>query len=311
MAKKSTKTIFLRAFEIANPDPTRKSTNLIKHMTERLKNSHVSDRKMLINSLDESAESDVIPDFSFKGKIIKGAIMRIIPKEEVPSIPDNLLSKEKFSVEELGQIESKSSVIYKSHYYFAASDTHIVTNLLRTTTIRGFQTYLNWLLEEQRDNFLYELTPAIKVDEQIHLSDVNKISITDQDRSKKTNKGAKESVSQQKKALRNLVWEEIKKMITDSKDLDAIKNKQIISAELLIKFAKPKDMSDSDYKKALGAIIKPMSDTDNTTFHTRSGKVRSASDLIKMKPVDIDLTESGKPSEQQIYQEMEKYLSEL
>lgn len=311
MSKKNIKTITLRAFEIANPDPTRKTSNLIKHMNDRLNESHVNDRKMLISSLDKSGEADVIPDFNIDKKYIKGAMMRIVPKDDIHTIPDTLLSKNKFSIEELNQIDTKNSIMYKSHFYFAASNTHVVTNLSRTTTIRSFQAYINWLLESQREDFLYEFTPAVRTDDQIQLSEIQKISITDPDKSKNKNIGDKENVSKKNLILNNFAIDYLTNIFSDSKDLEGIKKKQIVNAELLITFVKPKEMDESDYKNAIGALLKPMSDIDNTTFHTKTGKIRKASDLLKFKQVEINLTESGRLSEQEVYQAMEKYLKEL
>lgn len=309
-SKPKTKKITLRAFDIENPIATLAHSPLIEHLTKRLENSHVQDRQMVINVNDENKESDVIPHFTLTPKIIKGTMMRIAPKENTPAISEELFAQEKFSVAELSNIETKDSVIYKSHYYFAASNTHIVTNLSRTTSITSLQTYLNWLLEDHRDDFLYIFNPTLN-GEDIKLSDITKISVIDTER-KKEKEVQQETVAKQKHKLSSLALEALKGFFSDGKDLKDIKDNKIISAELLITFNQPKGMSDVDYQKALGAIIKPMSDIDNTTFHTKSsGKGNKASDFLKMKLIDVELTDSGKPSENQIYQAMEQFLKEL
>ncbi|MDX7988927.1 hypothetical protein FE392_16620 [Xenorhabdus sp. 12] len=91
-----------------------------------------------------------------------------------------------------------------------------------------------------------------------------------------------------------------------------IQDSQLISAELLIKFKKPRKMTQDEYANILGAYLKPVSDLDNISFKRADGKTEvKGKDLLRIKPVDIEVTETGKLVEQQVFQEMNKFLIEL
>ncbi|MDF7667978.1 hypothetical protein PT273_09010 [Orbaceae bacterium ESL0727] len=71
-------------------------------------------------------------------------------------------------------------------------------------------------------------------------------------------------------------------------------------------------MSEDEYKKILGAYLKPVADLDNISFRPTNGKsIIKGKDLLKTKIVDIDVTKTGKISEPALLQEMSKFLIEL
>ncbi len=87
---------------------------------------------------------------------------------------------------------------------------------------------------------------------------------------------------------------------------------QIVSAELLIKFSKPRSMDEDSYAKLLGATLKPVSDLDNIVFKRSDGRSEiKGKDLLKIKNVTIEVTDSGKLVEQEVFQEMSRYLKEI
>ena len=98
------------------------------------------------------------------------------------------------------------------------------------------------------------------------------------------------------------------------KEVETLKNielEKFVSAELLIKFSKPKDITKEEYQKFLGAYLKPISDTENVIFVPKKGSPIKSSEILEVKTVKIDLTESNKISEPNLFQEIEKYLIEL
>ncbi|HEF0030338.1 TPA: hypothetical protein R8G57_004938, partial [Citrobacter freundii] len=71
-------------------------------------------------------------------------------------------------------------------------------------------------------------------------------------------------------------------------------------------------MTDDEYERALGAYLKPVSDLDNVSFKRKDNKTEiKGKDLLLTKAVDIETTQSGKLVEQQLLQEMSKFLVEL
>ncbi|MBW9849325.1 hypothetical protein FJD06_26115, partial [Escherichia coli] len=83
----------------------------------------------------------------------------------------------------------------------------------------------------------------------------------------------------------------------------------IVSAELLIKFRKPRSMDEDSYAKLLGATLKPVSYLDNIVFKRSDGRSElKGKDLLKIKNVTIEVTDSVKLVEQEVFQEISRYL---
>ncbi len=100
--------------------------------------------------------------------------------------------------------------------------------------------------------------------------------------------------------------------MSDSEQLNDMMLSQMISAELLIKFKKPRRMTDDEYSRALGAYLKPVSDLDNVSFKRKDNKTEvKGKDLLLTKSVSIETTQSGKLVEHHLLQEMSKFLLEL
>ncbi|HCB1743971.1 TPA: hypothetical protein MYQ04_005371, partial [Citrobacter braakii] len=107
--------------------------------------------------------------------------------------------------------------------------------------------------------------------------------------------------SQTSISLSKKVLDIIKNSMSDTDQLNDIALSQMISAELLIKFKKPRKMTDDEYERALGAYLKPVSDLDNVSFKRKDNKTEiKGKDLLLTKAVDIETTQSGKLVEQQL-----------
>lgn len=80
----------------------------------------------------------------------------------------------------------------------------------------------------------------------------------------------------------------------------------------MVKFKKPRGMAQQDYEKILGATLKPVSDIENVQFKTKDKKrIVKGKDLLKMKKVEIEKTNSGYLIEEQLIQAMAHYLQEI
>ncbi|RTZ46210.1 hypothetical protein EJ377_17405 [Chryseobacterium arthrosphaerae] len=105
--------------------------------------------------------------------------MRIKPKGDVPNIPDSLFNDNKFLISELDELDIDATLVYKDHYYFLMNNEYLVTNLPRNITVSRLQTYINHLLEDERDETVYEFTPLVKETPQYSLSDLKTIKVQD------------------------------------------------------------------------------------------------------------------------------------
>jgi hypothetical protein len=294
----------LRAFRIENNEITQSNSGLLSNLANKLNGSKAENRRMQLNAEDIKREEDLISDFNVNEQnFVSGVILRITHAEDVPNIPDEFLQHEKISINELDTIEAGTSIIYKDHYYFLLNNDFIVTNLQANLPIKRLQVYLNWLLEKERGTALYEFTPMVVPQKETKLSDINKITV--KDTTVNTNK---QDTGHKKFALS---LDLLTDLIKDVSSLDQIIENNIVSAELLIKFTKPRKMSEEDYQNIMGAYMKPISETDDISFSTKKHGTIKGSDILKTKIVDIELTETNKINEPQLYQEMEKFLNEL
>ncbi|EOZ1390932.1 hypothetical protein NVR46_20690 [Enterobacter hormaechei] len=316
------KLVTLRAFEIKNSSLSKASSDakvtLVKKLIEI---KQAKDRCMLLNPDDKNQERDVISYFkeSLQSGSIFCTMLRITSDKDVQHITDTLFEKEVFSLDDIETSRIDASAICKSHYYFSMNDNFLVTNLPLNKTIIRLQTYLSWFL----NNDLLEFTPLISAKDQTRLSDLKAIIVKDPEpisaptsTALTVSPGNSTSVtsteSQKSIKLSQKVFDILKRSMSDTAQLDELALSQMISAELLIKFKKPRKMSEEEYKRALGAYLKPVSDLDNVSFKRKDNKTEvKGKDLLLTKAVSVETTQTGKLVEQQLLQEMSKFLVEL
>lgn len=309
------KNIKLRAFSLVNTDLKHNETNLLSLLCCKLKDSVMNDRRMLISPDDSQREEDLIANFDLRMKrneciMIVGTMLRIASVDGTPNITDDILNKEKVDIETLESIKSDSKVIYKSHYYFAVNNEYLVVSLPSNRTINAYQTYINEYLKDVREDVLYEFTPLLTKTEKVKFDDVKSIKIGSKDYPIGVNSNKVMDTSPVcVKKIKNIARDILKDLIQENKDLKQILDEEIVSAELVLKISKRKNKA-KEQEKALSAFLKPISDTDGIEVTTKNGKV-TATNILKTKLVSIDLTESKHISEAQLFQEMEKFLSEL
>lgn len=309
------KNIILRAFFLVNTDLKHNETNLLSLLSFKLKDSVMNDRRMLINPNDPQREEDLIANFDLRMKrnvcvMVVGTMLRIASVDDIPNITDDILNKEKVDIETLESIKSDSKVIYKSHYYFAVNNEYLVVSLPSNRTINAYQTYLNEYLKDVREDILYEFTPLLTKSQKVKFDDVKSIKIGSKDYPIGSNSNKETDTSPLLvKKIKNVARGVLKELMEENKDLKQILDEEIVSAELVLKISKKKNKA-KETEKALSSFLKPISDTDGIELITKNGKV-TAADIFKTKLVSIELTESKHISELQLFQEMEKFLSEL
>lgn len=309
------KNIKLRAFSLKNIDLKHNETNLLPLLCGKLTDSVMNDRRLLINPDDPQREEDLIANFDLHMKgneciMVAGTMLRIASVDDTPNITDDILNKEKVDIETLESIKSDSKVIYKSHYYFAVNNEHLVVSLPSNRPISAYQTYINEYLKDVREDILYEFTPLLTKSEKVRFDDVKSIKIGSKDYPICGNSHLETDTSPfWVKKVKNVARNVLKELMEESKDLKQILDEEIVSAELVLKISKKKNKA-KENEKALSAFLKPVSDTDGIELITKNGKV-AADNILKTKSVSIELTESKHISEAQLFQEMEKFLNEL
>lgn len=311
----NTKNVRLRAFSLVNTNLKHNETNLLSLLCNKLKTSVMNDRRMLISPDDPQHEEDLIANFDLRIKgnecvMVAGTMLRIASVDAIPNITDEILNKVKVDIETLESIKSDSKVIYKSHYYFAINNQFLVVSLPSNRSINAYQTYINEYLKDVREDRLYEFTPILTKSEKVRFDDVKSIKIGNKDYpiGSVSNKESDNNPVFIKR-IANVAKEVLKSMMEESKDLKQILEEEIVSAELVLKISKKKNKA-KETAKALSAFLKPISETDGIELTTKEGKI-SATNILRTKIVSVEQTESKHISEAQLFQEMEKFLSEL
>lgn len=310
------KVVTLRAFDIKNTSLSKASSEAKSTLIAKLNEiKQAKDRCMILNPEDQNQERDVLSYYkeSPQSGTVFCTMLRITSDKDVQHITETLFEKEVFSMDDIETAHIDASAICKSHYYFSMSDNYLVTNLPLNKTVVRLQTYLSWFTS----NELLEFTPLISAKGQTRLSDLKAIVVKDPEplQVPAASDGNGKSVTtegQKSIKLTEKVLSIIKSSMSDTAQLNDIALSQMISAELLIKFKKPRKMTEEEYKKALGAYLKPVSDLDNVSFKRKDNKTEiKGKDLLLTKAVSIETTQSGKLVEHQLLQEMSKFLVEL
>ena len=223
-------------------------------------------------------------------------------------VPDNLVEQPAFSISDLPK-EPNERNIYKKHYYFCLNNQRLAVTLPANATIKGLQTYMNWLLDTASAPF--SITPLCKSTPNVNLSEIKSITFADDCSIKYLEKEYTQNVEGKiGNRLIDLAVSQIKILLNDTKNLSEEEFKQIVSAQLLLKLRKPAGMTEEDYQKRYGAMLKPIADMSNVSYRTKKGQTVKAEEITVTKTVSIELTDKGFLADEQLRQEMIAFLNE-
>lgn len=297
----------MQAYDIENEEIGKAYSDLQEQLRMKLSAGEIADtRRMKLNV--DSPEEDLLSDFALARHYIFGVMWRISPAKEVPSIPEGLFKNQTIQIDDIQDKEKNVSLVCKDHYYFSLNNYFLVTNLPKSR-IKSLQTYLNWLLEAIRGDKLYKLTPKVKAPDNMRLSEIRNIVFTDPAKKAKGKKEKPKEVNAFK--VFKFAEDFLKNIVEEIPDLQEMLDKKILSAQLLVKFTKPRKMEEEDYEKLLGAYMKPIGDDDGVTFNLKSGKKITGSNILRVKDVEIEMIDDVRISEPALVQEMEDFLREL
>ena len=298
----STKRITFRYFDVEYKGLT-SSSSLVARLSGKLTSS-AKDRMMPLNK-QESSESDLISDFSIGGKnrFIMGTMLRIVQSSEAPIITDDMLKQESFKVSSINSEATEREKTCLDFFYFCMSDEHIVVTLKSNKSINRLETYVNWILDTSESGEHVSFNPEIDVDS-LSAADIKKITVGSSfDFSVKDGSpGVKGEVVKTK--LLDVTSEVFNTIFLETASLDDLMNANICSANLIIKFTKPRGMDEDEYKrKTAGAILKPLENPNNITFQGKEKRIKGSS-VLKTEEVEVECLENGAVSEQEVYQKM-------
>jgi|WetSurMetagenome_2_1015567.scaffolds.fasta_scaffold44627_4 hypothetical protein len=312
------KPIKLLAFKVENPELGKSHSDIVDNLSNVLNDSKLNDRIMQLNIDDPQKEEDLISNYDIRSsKFIFLTLLRIASAEGMPNITDNLLEKNKITITDLDQISIPGATkIYRGHHYYATDGYHIVTNMPINRKITTFQTYINWILKDTREDNLYEFTPLTIEPPETKFSEVKSINVSGTSlplttEEMKTNENVTKRFHLNEVA-KKYAKAFVEKYVKDTKGVKDILKNNIVSADLLIKFAKKKNITKEDYQRCMGAILKPLEIGDeNVSFVTKAGQRIKVHNFMRQKVVEIETTDSKNISEPQLSEEMERFLKEL
>jgi len=302
MANKRPKDVRLRAFSIKSTDISINSRDILDRLKQKLNNSKAKDRQMVLSSEDPNGELDLLSNFSLSESLVSGTILRIIPSGSDDRISDDLLEAEKFSLDDIKREKNGNSSLYRKHISICLDGDHLVTDLRYPSTIKGIETYINWLL----DTYIFELSPVVAPPTNMKLSEIRDITFAN----------LQETISVTAQKAYSLfsieaIQDAMKYLFIESANIDDIEIDQIMSAKLILQLKKPKSMSDEEYQRKYSALLRPIADLENISLQDKNGKKISSKKLLKEKNMSIEVTESGFLSENQMILEMERFLHEI
>lgn len=301
----------LRAFKIENTSITTGSAGVLEMLNTKLKQVPTAqDRRMKLNKQDSDEDLLAFFEWTSGGGVFFGMMMRIIPAEQGGVLSEDFFQKEFIQISDLTEGEENASQ-YKDHYYFALTDSYLVTDLSGTTTIERLQTYLNWLLEDVRKETLISLTPVMTLPPSVQAKDIKSVEFGGVETSSviaPNESNAQFSLNADLEKITGAVWN---CLFGDSTTWDKIKEDQLVSAKLVVKIkSKPKSMAKDEYQRVMGAIAKNVAGDSGFAIHTKNGTY--SGDEIKLtKVVEVETTSKNRVSEVQLKQKMERFLQEI
>lgn len=298
------KTITLRFFDVEYTAGLTSTDTLVSRVLTKL-SSKASQRLMDINK-QESNKQDLISDFLNvnNGQMVAGTSIRITKSKDVPIITDDMLKQNQFKVSSINKNAKDDEKTCLDYFYFCLSNNKLIVTLEQRSGISRFETYLNWLLSTKDTGEIINITPTVNADE-ISVSDLKRITIGNSYNISVDNPGGdnKESIGSKMVTLSNDI---LKKLFSDTASFSDLMGAKICSADLVIKFSKPRGMGEEEYKKkTAGAILKPLEDYDNVRFKTNGGKKLLGSQVLKIEQVEVEEVD-GAVNEQEVYHKIIK-----
>ena len=304
MADFKPKNIVLHAYDVENVDLNSDIPDIFDVLLRRLnRDESANDRRMKLNSV--SSEEDVISDFSIKENSIFCVMMRISPTEEVATIPDSFF---KGKTVQLGSSQSNSepTVTVLNTVYFLVGKKYIVSSI-PPSQIKRLQVYLSYLLSFEGKERNYTFAPTIVVPDDIKLNEMKEFIIGEQCHVPTAISGGGNTDFR----VINVAVEFLKGLANITPDIDTLLKNNILNARLLISFTKPRKMTEDDYKKVLGAYIKPISDIEDVKIKLKNKKTLKGKDVLRTKSVSIERLDQIRLNERNLEYEMKEFLREI
>lgn len=300
-----TKSIKFRAFKVKNDNPANAYSNMLEKIIEKLHDSTVEKRMMEVSANEDDKKTyDLISEYIPNGDDLWMGIMRISPKKEMPTLPENFMTQTSISFDQLRQAsEQDNGIICTDFYYVYIHQGIIITNLRTNVNIRRFNDYINWFLGDLGGNANYEIQ-TILASQELHLNQISKIVFGNENSREKIERYHLNE-SNNPKWITKLAKKVMTSIGMGMPTMNAIAREGILSAQLTLTFKKPSDMMLEDYNEKLSSIITPMADASKIRLFSPQGGLIKGEDLPYTISIDVEVDEAtGLPEREDLFHTM-------
>lgn len=267
------KKVTYRVFKIQNASLSHDASDLKDELRTKLAESNIEQRLIPVNE-DDNSVNDLLSSFAPATGAVDlgyfyGVMMRLKPAKEIKALPDDYMKLPELSEEQLKEIqEVAGKTVCSGIFHFLIRGTFLITDLPQIQTIFGFEKYINRFLGEAQ----YSFRPYLHRKD-LRLNDISKVVFRESFAPMPQNDNNPVSIQQPVKKLFRYISPEVK-------GLNKILASNIVSANMVISFEKPRKMKQQDYNKQLGAILAPIQNLENVYFTLHSGMKIQGSDLV-------------------------------
>ena len=270
------KKVVFRAFTIKNEALTQVESDLESRLKAKLANTTVENRLKNVVDGDDTVKdllSSYAPAANTQADYLYGTVMQLKPAKEIKSLPENYLQMTSLNENQLSEIaEIAGKTICSRIYHFLIKGNLLITDLKDSSTISVFSNYLSKLVPEKRYGFI----PTIS-NNNIKLSNIVHVVFSDNFDDQNPDI-----------TIKNPVKRIIKKMSPQVRGLDRIMANKLVKAKLSIDFSKPRNVTNEDYARQLGALLAPIQDLNFVQFTMNNGQQIYGHELAYSKAVTLE-----------------------
>lgn len=267
------KKVTYRVFTIQNASLSHDASDLKDELRTKLAQSNIEHRLIPVNE-DDNSVNDLLSSFAPATGAVDpgyfyGVMMRLKPAKEIKALPDDYMKLPELSEEQLKEIqEVAGKTICSGIFHFLIMGDFLITDLPQIQNISVFEKYINRLLGDAE----YYFRPYLHRKD-LRLNDISKVVFKESFAPMPQNDNNPVSIQQPVRKLFRYISPEVK-------GLNKILASNIVSANMVISFEKPRKMKQQDYNKQLGAILAPIQNLENVYFTLQSGMKIQGSDLV-------------------------------
>lgn len=267
------KKVTYRVFTIQNASLSHDASDLKDELRTKLAQSNIEHRLIPVNEDDDSINDLLSSFFPATGApdsgYFYGVMMRLKPAKEIKALPDDYMKLPELSEEQLKEIqEVAGKTICSGIFHFLIMGDFLITDLPQIQNISVFEKYINRFLGDAE----YYFRPYLHRKD-LRLNDISKVVFKESFAPMPQNDNNPVSIQQPVRKLFRYISPEVK-------GLNKILASNIVSANMVISFEKPRKMKQQDYNKQLGAILAPIQNLEHVYFTLRSGMKIQGSDLV-------------------------------